>query len=100
MADGGAALQAADHAVMREIVGDMTHRAVGMEILAIVADDAGCFLAAVLQGMEAQNGAGGGFFDTKDADNAALLLQFVVIEGIGREHRHLPFSGQVIRNPG
>jgi hypothetical protein len=49
--------------------------------------------------VKSQNGAGGSFVDTKNADNAALLLQFVVIEGIGREHRHLPFSGRVIRNP-
>jgi hypothetical protein len=71
-----------------------------MEVLAIEGHDAGCFLTTVLQSVEAQNGAGGGFFDTENADNAALLLQFVVIEGMRRDHRQLPFSGRVIGNPG
>ncbi len=31
------------------------------------ADDAGCFLAAMLKGVEAQNGVGGGFFDAVNA---------------------------------
>jgi hypothetical protein len=77
----------------------MSHGPVGMELLTVMGDDPGCFLPAMLQGMEAEDGTRGGFFDTKYADNAALLLQFVVIEGIGREHRHLPFSGRVIQNP-
>jgi hypothetical protein len=39
----------------------MTHGAMGMEVLAIEGHDAGRFLATMLQGMQAQNGSGGGF---------------------------------------
>ena len=61
----------------------MAERAVRVELAPVEGDDAGRFLAAMLQGMQAEHGAGRGLVDAEDAENAALLLQLVVVEGVG-----------------
>ena len=43
-------------------------------------DDAGGFLAAMLQGVQAERGDGGGFRVTEDAEHAAFLAQRIAIE--------------------
>jgi hypothetical protein len=49
--DGAVALELGYHGRIGENVADMPHAAVGMEDAAIIANDAGGLLAAVLQGM-------------------------------------------------
>jgi hypothetical protein len=41
----------------------------------------------MLQGMKSQHAMGRGFLDAIDSDNAAFLLQMIVIERMGRQHR-------------
>src|SRR5690348_4677545 len=86
MADRGMAPELLDHGLLVEAVGDMTHLAMGVETLAVEGDDAGGFLAAMLQGVQAENGVGGGLIDPVNAYNAALFLEMVVVEGVRREH--------------
>jgi len=80
------AAQLLDHGLLVEAVGDMTERAMRMEPLAVEGDDAGCFLTAMLEGVETENGVGGDFIDAVDAYNSALFLEMVVVEGVRREH--------------
>lgn len=64
----------------------------GMELDAVIADDAGRFLAAMLEGMEAERGVGRGLRMAEDPEDAALFLEVVVVEGMGgqRLHRRSP----------
>ena len=77
----------ADDVVAVEIAGDMAHRAVRVEMLAVEAGDAGGFLAAVLERVEAERDEARGVVGAPDAEDAALLAQLVVVERIGRQHR-------------
>ena len=65
-----------------EIAGDMAHRAVGVEIVAVEAGDAGRFLAAVLQRVEAERDQRRGALRAGHAEDAALLAQLVVVEWV------------------
>ena len=51
-----------------------------MEALAVEGDDAGCLLAAMLQGVQPQRGDGGGIGVTENPEDAALLAEPVAIE--------------------
>ena len=86
MADRGAAGELADDVVAVEIAGDMAHRPVRMEMLAVEAGDARGFLAAVLQRVEPERDEARRIVGAPDAEDAALLAQLVVIERIGRQH--------------
>ena len=90
VADAGIAGEAADHLVLVEIAGDMAHRAVGVEDAAVEGGDAGRFLAAMLERMQAQGDDGRGALRAPDAEDAAFLAQFVgveaAIERIGGQH--------------
>src|SRR3546814_8120204 len=87
MAAGDAAGQSVDHFVPVEIARDMAHRPVGMEVPPVPACDAGRFLPAMLQGMEAKRNHGGGGFSAPHTEYAALLAQLVVVKGMCRKHR-------------
>ena len=50
-----------------------------VEAAAIVGDDAGGLLPAMLQGVEAERGHGRGVADPPHAEDAALLVHLVVI---------------------
>ena len=86
VADRAAARQRAHHLVAVEIAGDMAHRAMRVEIGAVEAGDAGRFLAAVLEGVQAERDEARGIVGAPHAEDAAFLAQLVVIEGIGRQH--------------
>ena len=73
MADGRGAGQAVDHLAPREGVADETEPALGMEALAVEGNDAGGFLAAVLERVQAERGDGGGVGMVEDAEDAAFL---------------------------
>jgi hypothetical protein len=64
----------------------MAEVAMSVKALAVEGDDARRFLAAMLERMEPENGVGRDFLDTVNADNAALFLELVVVEGVRREH--------------
>ena len=52
MADRGVAGEAFDHLAFREGVADEAHAAFGVKPLAVIGDDAGRFLTAMLKGMQ------------------------------------------------
>ena len=86
MADRRPALQLAHDLVAVEIARDMAHRAVGVEFLAVEGGDACGFLAAVLQGVQAQRDDRGGAVGAMNTKDAALLAEFVVVERVCGEH--------------
>jgi hypothetical protein len=73
MADGRGAGQAVDHFPPREGVAYQAEAALGMEALAVEADDAGGFLAAMLERVQAERGDGGGVGMAENAEHAAFL---------------------------
>ncbi len=79
VADGAGAGQRGDHPGVAEIVADQAEAALLVEAVAVIADDAGGFLAAVLQRVQAERGDGRGVDDVPDAEDAALLVQLVVV---------------------
>ena len=80
MADGGVAGQALDHFAAGEGVADEAEPAFGVEAAAVEGDDAGGFLAAMLEGVQAERGDGGGLGMAEDAEHAAFLAQRVAFE--------------------
>lgn len=82
MADGAVALQAFDDRVLGEIVADQSDVALVVELVAVVADDAGRLLAAVLERVQPQRREGAGVLVSEYAENTAFLVQFVRIEGV------------------
>ena len=82
VADGDAAGQAGDDLGVAEIVADQAHAAMRMEARAVVCDDPGRFLAAMLQGVQAECRDGGGVGHVPDAEHAALLVRLVVAVGV------------------
>jgi hypothetical protein len=86
MANRDVARQFADDFVAIKVACDMTHGAVGVIVGAVKADDAGCFLAAVLQRVEAERDEAGGSVSAPDSENSALLAELVVVEWVGRQH--------------
>ncbi|GAA0031436.1 hypothetical protein BwSH20_55860 [Bradyrhizobium ottawaense] len=75
MADGHIAGEAVDHFAAGEGVADEAEAAFTVEAAAVVGDDAGGFLAAVLKGVQTKRGDGGGVRVTIDAEDAAFLAQ-------------------------
>src|SRR3546814_19198795 len=47
--------------------------------MAVIADDAGGFLAAVLQGVQAERRQGGGVLVPEDTENPAFVVELVVV---------------------
>ena len=56
-----------------------------VKLTPVARHDAGGFLAAVLQRVQAQRGMGGGIGIADDAEHAALFFQVVAVERIGRQ---------------
>ena len=87
MAARDAAGERANHLVAVEIAGNVPHRAVRMEMRAVEAGDAGGLLPAVLQRMQPERDQrGGAALTAGNTENAALLVQLVVIERIRGQH--------------
>jgi hypothetical protein len=57
-----------------EMITDKAEPALGMEMMTIEADDAGRFLAAMLERVQSKGREGRGIGMVKDAENAALLV--------------------------
>src|SRR3546814_8891195 len=65
----------------------MAHRAMGVEMRAVEAGDAGGLLPAMLEGMETErHERGRRIGSARNPENAALFAQLVVIERIGGQH--------------
>ena len=85
-----------------EVVADEVHAALGVELPAIVGDDAAGFLSAMLEGVQAERGDGGGVGVPKNTEDPAFLAEFSSSwrEGAGsprctpavepKSHGHLP----------
>ena len=90
-----------------EIVGHVAEAAAGVELRAVEAGDAGRFLAAMLQRMEAER-ADAAAPRRPDAEHAALFAQLVAVERVCRQHVRLLAAwswrayshGSVICRPG
>jgi hypothetical protein len=80
MPDSGMPLQAVHHRLLRELVADKAEPTLGMEVLSVISDDAGRFLPAMLQRMQAQHGERRGVLVSEDAKYAALLPELVVVK--------------------
>jgi len=91
MADGGLALQPPHHLFGGEVLADMAKTAMRIELPAVEADDSGRLLSAVLEGVESERGMGRGVRMAEDAEDAALILQMIVVMRAHLQHgfRHL-----------
>ena len=94
MADRGVAGQPIDHLAPGEGVADQAEAAFGVEALAVERDDAGGFLAAVLERMQAERGNRGGVGMAEDAEYSAFFAEpvRVKIEEVGFGHEFLASS--------
>src|SRR5215204_7759792 len=94
MADRRGALEALDGGAIREAVADEAELALGVEDAAVEGDDAGGFLAAVLQGVEPKRDDRRGIRVAVDAEDAAFLAQGVAVEVGFQRGFHLPPVGR------
>ncbi len=79
MADRGGAGQAVDHFAAGESVADEAEAALGVEAFAVEGNDAGGFLAAVLQRVQAERGDGRRIGMAENSEDAAFFAQPVRI---------------------
>src|SRR5512137_494328 len=77
VADGEAAGELREDAG-REDFFDFAHGAMDVELFAVARDDAGGFLAAMLEGIEAEVGEVGGFGMAEDAEDTTLVVEMIV----------------------
>src|SRR5260370_35872268 len=98
MAEGGMTEEPADDFLRAEILADMTHAAMGMELLAVIGQYPGGFVAAMLERVQAERNQRGGVGMAVNPEEAAFLGQMVVIVGIGCEHRcgHRAMVGRML----
>ena len=66
---------------------DFTHGAVEIELASVAGDDAGGFLAAMLEGVESEVGELGGLFVAEHAEDATVVVEVIVFEN-GEICRH------------
>ncbi len=86
MADRGVAREPRDHVLRAEILADMAKAAVGMELLAVIGDDAGRLLAAMLQRVQAERGQCRRLGMAPHAKHPAFFVRVVVIDRLGAQH--------------
>src|SRR4051812_48920266 len=82
MPDCDRAGQAVDHLAAGEALADEAHAALGVEALAVVGDDAGGFLAAMLERVQSERRNRRGIRVAEHAEDAALLTQPVTIKAV------------------
>ncbi len=81
MADRHPPRQRGDHPRVAEIIPDQAHALVGVKARAVIGDDPRRFLAAMLKRVQAERGHGGGVRGVPDAEDAALLVELVLVVG-------------------
>src|SRR5262245_27673545 len=82
MPDSDRAGQAVNHLAAGEALAHEAHTAVGVETLAVVGDDSGGFLAAMLEGVQSERRNRRRIRVPKHAEYAALLTQTVIIQAV------------------
>ena len=87
MADRTIALERGDDRLLAEDVADQARGAVIVEMVAVVGDDAGGFLAAMLQRVKAERGVGSGVGRAVDAEQRTFLMKLVELVDGGFEGR-------------
>ena len=87
VADGALPRQAGDDLWFCEIIANQPDMTLGMEGRTIIADDAGRFLPAMLQRVEAERGNRGGVAMAIDAKDAAFLVKLVVVHRVSLSAR-------------
>ncbi len=97
MADGGVAGQPVHHLLAGEVVADEAETALGVKVLAVEADDARRFLAAMLECMEAESRQRGGVGMAEDAEHAAFLAQPVAVKLVVADEPGQGGSGVSVR---
>ena len=80
MADGGVAGQPVDDFAPRKGIADQAEAAFRMKTPAVEGDDAGGFLAAVLQGVQPERGDGGRVGMAENPEHPAFFAQPVTIK--------------------
>ena len=75
VAERDVALEAPDHVGLVEVVADEAEPPLGVEVGAVVGDDAGRLLAAMLQGVQAERGQRRRVLVAEHAEDAALLAE-------------------------
>ena len=75
VSDRDSARQFRDHFLAREGIADEAHAPFGMEARAVIGDDAGCLLSAMLECVQAERRDGGGVGMAEDAEDPAFLAQ-------------------------
>ena len=86
MADRHRAGQARDDVLRAEIVADQTGAAMRAELLAVIGDDAGRLLAAMLQRMQPERGQRRRVGMPENPENAAFLVETIAVRAAGRQH--------------
>jgi hypothetical protein len=84
VADGAVALQAVDHALLGKGIADQADMPLDVKLRAIVGNDAGGFLASMLQCMQAEGDDCGCVLPAEDAEHAAFVVEMIV--GLGGKH--------------
>ena len=87
VANRRAALEPVDDRGRAEVVADQAEAAVAVVLHAVEGHDTGRSLAAVLQRVEAESGVRGRIVMAEDAEDAALFVQLVVVEGVDKRRR-------------
>ncbi len=77
---GHVAFEAVDDLARSEMIADEAEAALGVEVGAVETDDARGFLPPMLERMQTKRGQRGGVGMIEDAEDAALLVQPVLIE--------------------
>jgi len=78
VADGQAAGKFCENAGLEDFF-DFAHGAMELEFRAVARDDAGGFLAAMLQSVEAEVGEIRGFGMAEDAEHATVVVEMIVV---------------------
>ena len=77
---GNMAGQALDHFALGKSIADEAKPTFTVEAAAVIGDDAGGLLAAMLQGVQPERGDGGGLRMAENAEHAALLAKCVTFQ--------------------
>ncbi len=77
VANGGIARHGPDYFTVAEDIADKPHRAMRMEAIAIIGNDTGGFLPAMLQGVKAERGQRRRVLGAIDAENATFVMKLV-----------------------
>ena len=81
MADAGAAGKAGEDLPVEDVLHQALALVEGKLPVRAHGGDAAALLSPVLQGLQRQEGMGGGVVHPKEAHDAALLVQFTVLKG-------------------